>query len=984
MLKKFVSSTLATALMLPAATFVGSQAMAAEEGRRQIEEVIVTAERRESTVSDTSMSITAFTGEFIEDFGIRNQEDLQNLIPAAVIEPYDMAVRGVGRNFRSLGGDPGIATYLNGVYSEDFGIASTEGGLFDIERIEVLRGPQGTLYGRNAIGGAINFINKLPADEFEGEARVVVGDYDLLETYGVVSIPVIKDVLSARVTGVKRAREGYYHDLSGNPDPGNYGDENYALSLRFTPTENLEFNVRGNERSYARRMAGADAAGVTNLTEAGGRTRDTSTYVFGFRAVNPNNVCPNAFTRTAPVAVAGIIGGVGCAVAGRQIFNFNHPVTGAPVAAQRVVPGHDKTTIGTTNSPNLAFGAIQERQVLTGLKDLDSSDLKTDTNGQQDEFFDHQAVSFDANWTISDQFSLKYIFGYTDYFYDRTSDVDLTSNKTYDNTFYVSQETEYISHELQAFIDPTEDFSVTMGVFAYDAKISQRGDYYDYNCTGNVNCASRYANDGPYNTIGGILNSFAPGAGNGIIGFGTLPKVGLFSARLAKDGVDAGGALPGNCLSGPAIAAQDQLDIYCFGSWKGDKGDRIQHGPSTIGTNLEYQTRSERYAYAAYGQAVYDFNEHFALTVGLRWARDSLSGAEDVFYYNEESIIPLGFGPGGNGCATGTCTSDLGLFNQLIGALGPNGEILNPNAVMVAGLPASNSITRDLKKITNEMTWRVNLDWTPNDDDLIYLSATKGIRSGGMNLVFFSSNGTFDPEELIAYELGYKGTKFDGAMQINAAIYNYDYENVHTFVLGRSFAGGYATNVVPVPKGNMKGFEGDILWLATEAFTIGANLSITKSKYESDIFSINPIDENAPESIFDAFSTPKSLKGNQMIRVPEIKYGAFAQYTHQLGDNGKMEYLVNYSWIDRVYFTVFEDKNHSAPSYDRVDFRASWRSASEQWMVAAFVNNVFDKIGVRQIDQYQANETTNYRRTGALTDPRLWGLEVRYKFGAFQ
>jgi len=81
---------------------------------------------------------------------------------------------------------------------------------------------------------------------------------------------------------------------------------------------------------------------------------------------------------------------------------------------------------------------------------------------------------------------------------------------------------------------------------------------------------------------------------------------------------------------------------------------------------------------------------------------------------------------------------------------------------------------------------------------------------------------------------------------------------------------------------------------------------------------------------------------------------------------------------------VFEDKNHSAPSYDRVDFRASWRSASEQWMVAAFVNNVFDKIGVRQIDQYQANETTNYRRTGALTDPRLWGLEVRYKFGAFQ
>ena len=177
----------ATAMFATTPTTVSGE----ENQSRRIEEVVVTAERRESTVSDTSISITAFTGEFIEDFGIRNQEDLQNLVPAAVIEPYDMAIRGVGRNFRSLGGDPGIATYLNGVYSEDFGIASTEGGLFDIERIEFLRGPQGTLYGRNAIGGAVNFINKIPTEEFEGEVRLVAGTYDLQEMYGVLSGPLL-------------------------------------------------------------------------------------------------------------------------------------------------------------------------------------------------------------------------------------------------------------------------------------------------------------------------------------------------------------------------------------------------------------------------------------------------------------------------------------------------------------------------------------------------------------------------------------------------------------------------------------------------------------------------------------------------------------------------------------------------------------------------------------------------------------------------
>jgi iron complex outermembrane receptor protein len=107
---------------------------------RQIEEVIVTAERQEASIQDTSISITAFTGDFIDDFGIRNQEDLQNFIPATTIQPYDATVRGVGRNFRALAGDPGVATYINGVYSEDL-LTATAATFWDVERIEVLRGP---------------------------------------------------------------------------------------------------------------------------------------------------------------------------------------------------------------------------------------------------------------------------------------------------------------------------------------------------------------------------------------------------------------------------------------------------------------------------------------------------------------------------------------------------------------------------------------------------------------------------------------------------------------------------------------------------------------------------------------------------------------------------------------------------------------------------------------------------------------------------
>ena len=164
----------------PGKAFLAAVAMAApvllQAADRQIEEVVVTAERKVSSVQDTSISITAFTSEMIDDFGIRNQSDLQNMIPATTIQPYDAAIRGVGRNFRNLGGDPGVATYMNGIYSEDL-YTATIGSFWDIDRIEVLRGPQGTLYGRNAVGGAMNFLYKKPTEEFEFAAKAIAGNF---------------------------------------------------------------------------------------------------------------------------------------------------------------------------------------------------------------------------------------------------------------------------------------------------------------------------------------------------------------------------------------------------------------------------------------------------------------------------------------------------------------------------------------------------------------------------------------------------------------------------------------------------------------------------------------------------------------------------------------------------------------------------------------------------------------------------------------
>ena len=959
--------------LLAGATLATASPAFAAEGRK-IEEVVITAERQESTVSDTSISITAFTGDMLEGLGIRNAEDLQNMIPAAVIQPYDMAVRGVGRNFRNLGGDPGIATYANGVYSEDFGIASSEGGLFDIERVEVLRGPQGTLYGRNAIGGAVNFINKKPTDTFEGQARVIGGTNGLFETYGMLSGPIIDGLLSARATGVKRVRDGYVKELGVGDDVDNFGDENYSLALTLTPSDNLEWYVRGNERSLRRRMGGADSAGIIYLSDNGTNTRDTTTYVFGYRAVDPNVTCANALTRTATVATTGVRGGTGCMVAGRPTFTFTNPTTGAAVTAQRPVPGVDQAFgAGTTDHPNKAFGATPGNLRVLGFDDLEGSDLKTATSGHNLEGFDQQAGTSEMKWVASDELTFKYIFGYSSFFYDRITDTDLTSNTSFDRQFYVTQEAEYVSHEVQMFYDPTENLSITTGIFAYDSKITQRGDFYDGSCEVGKACKSRYANPA-FGTAAAPVSYGAINAGFGFLDL--LPQMGLFTAKeqgkiRLRNGTPT---IPAFACTPGLFAVKESA--FCFGSWKGDQQSHVAHQEDVAATDLQYQTRSERNSYSAYTQGKYNFNEQFALTLGLRWARDNLDGEENLFFYDENTIIPLGFGAAGG-------ASGLAGLNQALGYLGPDGTtILNKDRLLPVGIPTSIGLWRALSRSDSGFTWRVNLDWTPTDDDLIYISATKGARAGGFNLVFFSQQKDFKPEELISYEVGYKGTLFDGTMQLNAALYYYDYKDVETFGTGPSAfdPNDTSTSVFSVDSARMIGFDADFDWLVTDEITLSANFSYTNSEYTSDLDVNDPNDHTRPPSLFPPLAIKINLKGKQLLQVPEMKGGFSAQYAWDLAESGKITFVANWSWIDDVYFSAFEAEEDIAPAYSRADLRASWVSADDAWSVSAYVNNVFDEIGLRQVDHYSGAEDENFRRIGATTNPRQMGVELNYKF----
>jgi outer membrane receptor protein involved in Fe transport len=937
-----------------------------QPGSRQIEEVIVTAERREASVSDTSISISAFDSSFISEFGLRNQEDLQNYLPATTIQPYDITVRGVGRTSRTLGGDPGVATYFNGVYSEDFGIASTEGGLFDLERVEVLRGPQGTLYGRNAVGGAVNFISKRPTNEYEIELQTTAGSFSTFEFSGVLSGPIIEDLLKARLTYTNRQRDGYIDDTSPfGSDINDYGDSNVALALELTPTDRLTLYARANSRDYDRKFNGGAGTSPIVRSQGGEFVRDTTSLAFGWRPTPAGQTPDRVFT---------------------------HPVTGAAVNASRVRPGIDQnaglnvdgmrdTTSATGTLPNYAFGLPQERAHITDVGSVRGRNLVVDTNGQYEELFDHSAAQFVADY-MHDTWSAKYLFGYTDFLYERNTDEDKTGNTllgSYD--FYVNQKNYNWQHELQFDFSIGENVQVTTGAFVYQSVIDQRLDLYDP-----LDPQGRFQQ----NAQAGALSAQQFGGLLAALGIGTSNPV---TARSAKALFESG-------------APPDEQGTWTvLGPWFGTEGTRMRQGPITDGTFFEWDTTIRTQAQAVYTQGTWDINEQWSLVAGLRYARDEKEGQERLFTVLEvPALTPLTVLDAATGFTTPLPAAIPGfvscpplavdpvvvlnflcIMNVASGALDP--ATLQPASfepgsqpIRFNGAPTAFASYLPLKDTWDVWTWRLNLDYSPRPGQLIYLSATTGWKSGGYNLGFRSTNSpVYDAEDVLAYEIGYKGRLLNNTMQFNASAYLYVYDDrqTSTTVIGEF---GTGTAIINIPDQDVYGLEADVMWLPTDALTLGANGSYTRARFESDLFSINNTNPRLPGTLFTPTERLQNVKGNQLPYIPEFKFAGWGNYVWYLPQQrGQLDLRSSVSWTDAFYTSIFNDDLDKAPSFWRWDARVSWTSTNEAWRVTAFVNNIMDRVGVRQ-QQAQTELEGNFLRASTLTDPRVYGVTLNWNW----
>ena len=200
--------SLASAILLGSCWPVASYAA---DGSPVLEEIIVTANKREQSLQDVASAVTGFSAEYINEAGINDLMNVTQLTPGFSMSSFSLGqpqlhIRGIGSNEDGAGGDPSVASYIDGIY-----VARASGSSFnflDVARIEVLRGPQGTLYGKNAIGGVINVVSAQPNETLAGKAELIVGEHDLRELRGKLNLP-LADNLYANMAVTYRDRDGY-------------------------------------------------------------------------------------------------------------------------------------------------------------------------------------------------------------------------------------------------------------------------------------------------------------------------------------------------------------------------------------------------------------------------------------------------------------------------------------------------------------------------------------------------------------------------------------------------------------------------------------------------------------------------------------------------------------------------------------------------------------------------------------------------------
>ena len=872
-----------------------------------IETIVVTAEKREETLIEVPMTLSAFSEEMIEELGMTNALDLEQLVPGLQMgsgplqqrsDGQGITIRGIGtQSSRELHSDLAVAIYVDGVYTVDtYGLAPN---LFDVERIEVARGPQGTLNGRNSIAGAIHFHSKRPTNEWDAQVLTELTDQTTQRFNVAVGGP-ISEQIAFRVNAGLHQGNGSQKNIGGGDDLGKPDQTTFSPQLRF---QNDIFDINFK---YHKVEDEGSAEQLVPFGEFDRTNPDQGNWYLNDIAVPSIEDCSSVVTN----------------------IDF------------RPVP-------------------IDRKLICDDIKNVVSSNR----NGLQDSGTDRFAIN--ADWDVNESLRLRYTYGQgetntlSSMDGDSTSRVGTAADPSIPADLSTSEvaiweesgasfsdgEVHHVffneesSHELQLFSNFEGKINFVLGYYNYENETFWEHGILDYanplrfvDADDAAVAASPIFGSVPVTSCASYLDDFF------------LPQFGDPETRTAF---------------GLAVACPEGMD-------------------HTKSASFFSATTSETTAY--FVNLEYQVNEEWLVAGGLRNTKDRKQRIDRVpmDLMTKAGNVPEGFNSGG-------------LFV---------GDFFN------TGVPVAFTL---LNGTFNPESWsatigQISLEYSPIENRMYYGRISTGYRAGGFNFAGSDIRNDFDEETLVNYEAGIKGLYMEGRLQFIIGGFYQVFEN-YQLTANQPVDPRFLQPTDNTPlreqtinvgsETNIWGLEFDWTYHLNEEWRLsgfynflgselGRHSTVVRAdpdqQYEqfqyTDPRSPGPDGEFGTADDFIAFNEvpiPRDHTGDELPQMPNHKLAITAEYFPALEIfDGSVHFVSTLSrtgerWPQRAG----NIRRAIVPAYTRIDARATWESADQQWTASLYIQNLTDNIGV--------SESISIDLIGSLTEPRQIGLQLRWR-----
>lgn len=936
-----IVSLLALSLAMPAMAQVESGPQPpADEGqdRASRDVVVITAQKREETVQDIALAVTAITGELRDEIGLTTVQDYTNFAPGLTYSTSNdrLGMRGVTRTSNNFGIRSGISNYVDGVYFSSAIPAGRE-SIF-VERVEVVRGPQGTLYGRDSIGGALNVITKRPTEEFEGQVNFQYGDYDTRAVQGTFAGP-ITDWMRYRLGYSKSVQnEGFLTNYSGLTTEGGRRDDTYMEGqLEFDLGEDFDLWIRAGRLGWDVRYGAP-----------GARTGVDDPYPYNTRFYNS----------TAELGPNGWAG----------LTDPTRDQTGT----QNTNPSIDDRYGFNTSFENFVYLAPTSELAIEAIWHADAFDIKY-LGGYVHYNYNLQQ---DQDGTAINAFTCTTALCGSPTFNGRRVSTERVSDYT-ENRGWFSNEINFLS----TWEGPLQ---VISGLYHYQENYNQLVYVSDLNHPGGVirDLGATQA----WATAGGPLLGAPPPA--------ALPELPTAMGRNSNSGSPIAGASlmyhTNNQAVNNAYGAFIQTDYQMNDQLKFTAGIRYS---KDILDGREYARVINHYIIESLLENA--FSAAYTPAVGGNAALAQAITAAAI-----PTRLDVTRTVGGADPSTITGPTDCG--HAGLGVVNLNETTANATTATNPGCAdksrygiyydaVTGNAYRDLYATFEEVTGVLGVDWTPDSDTLVYGKYNRGYKPGGVGCAAVNCTMVVTPftdKELVdAFELGFKRTWSDWDLTTNATLFYYDYQGYqvsNTIVpddpddagpLPRPAA--YAA-YVNLPQVNTTGFELETMWYPTDNLRFILNYGYTNPEIGDTPSLVHNLDPLAldPEAqplgavalctlragalpATDPINTNpvtrqctagtvsqqgQNLNGNILPFSPKNKIALNGTYTWDFGDGSELAASLSYFWQDVSYTSIFNREYTETPAWDQTDARLSWTSGDGGITLIGYIRNLFDDI----------------------------------------